>query len=490
MRPKAQERGQALVIIALVVVGLFGFSALAIDGSRVFSDRRNAQNAADTSALSAALAKIRGTGNDYATAAIARASSNGYANDANSTVEVNFCNDPAITTPCQGIPTTTRTPPPPLTPAELALVDPANYIQVKITSIIPATFARVIGRTEFTNIVTAIAYAGPIKPKPLANGAALAAMAPDEPDAIFGNGNVNLTVNNSGIFSNSQVEDLQPPCQEGSMSVTGNGYYDVDTAIQVVGSFCMNNNTSIYPPNAVQDTGQIPYPPVIEVLMPNIVCSGNGSYSDAVVDGVPVRTYTPGNYGSINYTFPGEVHFSPGNYCFNGGVSFLGPDIIANSVNFKFTSGDFTISGNGKFTCNEVLVHIDGGTGLHFNGNGEILCNSVTFIASTGSVDWNGAVTNRLFAPTGGPYEGLLIYLPHTNHSPLQINGNADNQLTGSIIAVGSEITVGGNNWTTGLNSQIIGFTIDIEGNSTTVINYNPDDQFVPPDPSSVTLTK
>jgi Flp pilus assembly protein TadG len=192
MRPKAQERGQALVIIALAVVGLFGFSALAIDGSRVFSDRRNAQNAADTSALSAALAKIRaaaGNVNAAATnAAIARAASNGYANDANSTVEVNFCNDPAITTPCQGIPTITRTTPPPLTPAELALVDPANYIQVKITSIIPATFARVIGRTEFTNIVTAIAYAGPIKPKPLANGAALAAMAPDEPDAIFGNG--------------------------------------------------------------------------------------------------------------------------------------------------------------------------------------------------------------------------------------------------------------------------------------------------------------
>ena len=59
MKPRLQERGQALVIIALAVVGLFGFSALAIDGSRVFSDRRNAQNAADTAALSAALAKIR-----------------------------------------------------------------------------------------------------------------------------------------------------------------------------------------------------------------------------------------------------------------------------------------------------------------------------------------------------------------------------------------------------------------------------------------------
>jgi Flp pilus assembly protein TadG len=481
-------------MIALAVVGLFGFSALAIDGSRVFSDRRNAQNAADTSALSAALAKIRATAGNVNTAvtdaAIARASSNGYDNDANSAVEVHFCNDPAITTPCQGIPTTTRATPPPLTLAELAVVDPANYIQVKITSTIPATFARVIGRRDFTNIVTAIAYAGPVKPKPLANGAALAAMAPHEPDAIFGNGNIDLTVLGSGIFSNSDVMDTQPPCQEGSMSVTGNGNYQVETSILVVGSFCINQNSSVTPPNAVTTTGQIPYPPPFDVQMPNIVCSGNGSYSEAIVDGDTIRTYYPGNYGTINYTWTGEVHFSPGNYCFNGGVSFLGPDIIANSANFKIAGGDFRISGNGTFTCNDVLVHIDGGSGMRFNGNGEIACNSITFIASTGTIQWNGAVTNRLFAPTGGEYQGLLIYMPHTNNNDLSINGNADNRLTGSIIAMGSNISIGGNSWTTGLNSQIIGYTIDIQGGTEMVIDYDPEDQFLPLDPNSVTLTK
>src|SRR6185503_13740171 len=104
MKPRSHERGQALVIIALAVVGLFGFSALAIDGSRVFSDRRNAQNAADTSALSAALAKIRKE--PFVPAAEDRAQSNGYVTDADSKVEVNLCNDTLITTPCQGIPTT------------------------------------------------------------------------------------------------------------------------------------------------------------------------------------------------------------------------------------------------------------------------------------------------------------------------------------------------------------------------------------------------
>ena len=62
MKPRLQERGQALILIALAAVGLFGFSALAIDGSRVFSDRRHAQNAADTAALAAALARVQSSG--------------------------------------------------------------------------------------------------------------------------------------------------------------------------------------------------------------------------------------------------------------------------------------------------------------------------------------------------------------------------------------------------------------------------------------------
>ncbi len=47
LMPSTQS-GQALVMIALAAIGLFGFAALAIDGSAIFSDRRHAQNAADT----------------------------------------------------------------------------------------------------------------------------------------------------------------------------------------------------------------------------------------------------------------------------------------------------------------------------------------------------------------------------------------------------------------------------------------------------------
>lgn len=54
------ESGQTLVIIAFAAIGLFAFAALVIDGNMVFSDRRHAQNAADTAPLDAALSKTRG----------------------------------------------------------------------------------------------------------------------------------------------------------------------------------------------------------------------------------------------------------------------------------------------------------------------------------------------------------------------------------------------------------------------------------------------
>jgi len=47
----SSERGQVLVLLVLALVGLLGFTALAIDGGMVYSDRRTAQNAADASAL-------------------------------------------------------------------------------------------------------------------------------------------------------------------------------------------------------------------------------------------------------------------------------------------------------------------------------------------------------------------------------------------------------------------------------------------------------
>lgn len=56
----SREKGQSLVLIVLLVVALFGFAALAVDGGMLYSNRRASQNAADAAALSAAYTLCEG----------------------------------------------------------------------------------------------------------------------------------------------------------------------------------------------------------------------------------------------------------------------------------------------------------------------------------------------------------------------------------------------------------------------------------------------
>ncbi|RLD07302.1 MAG: hypothetical protein DRI65_04925, partial [Chloroflexota bacterium] len=55
-RSHVGEEGQIIVFLSLVLVGLLGIGALALDGGMLFSDRRDAQNAADSAALAGASA--------------------------------------------------------------------------------------------------------------------------------------------------------------------------------------------------------------------------------------------------------------------------------------------------------------------------------------------------------------------------------------------------------------------------------------------------
>jgi hypothetical protein len=62
-----RERGQVLILVALMVVVLFGFVALAIDVGNIYGGRRRMQNAADAGALAGARELCFGSG-DRATA--------------------------------------------------------------------------------------------------------------------------------------------------------------------------------------------------------------------------------------------------------------------------------------------------------------------------------------------------------------------------------------------------------------------------------------
>src|SRR3990170_1691367 len=82
MKHNKSEKGQALIIITFAIIGLIGLTGLTVDGGMAYSDRRPAQNAADSAALAAALAHVRET--DLTTAAQSIATTNGYDNNGTS----------------------------------------------------------------------------------------------------------------------------------------------------------------------------------------------------------------------------------------------------------------------------------------------------------------------------------------------------------------------------------------------------------------------
>src|SRR5688500_6558855 len=94
------ERGQVLVFIALAAVGLFAITALAIDGSAKFSDRRHAQNAADTAAMTAARELARGNTVNWDSIARNIADQNGYdGNLVSNQVWVYTCSNIPVSSP-------------------------------------------------------------------------------------------------------------------------------------------------------------------------------------------------------------------------------------------------------------------------------------------------------------------------------------------------------------------------------------------------------
>jgi Flp pilus assembly protein TadG len=73
LRPRrGDERGQAIVLFAFVLLGIVAMAGLLIDGGLAWSNRRQAQAAADTAALAAAKAIVDGESADFAARLIAQ----------------------------------------------------------------------------------------------------------------------------------------------------------------------------------------------------------------------------------------------------------------------------------------------------------------------------------------------------------------------------------------------------------------------------------
>jgi len=302
------ERGQALIIIALAIIGLAAMAGLVIDGGKAFADRRQAQNAADSAALDAAYMRING-GTDLVSAALESASRNGYDNNGiTNTVQVHS--------------------PPASGPHENDL----EYIQVIIVSHVKTYISSIVGRDEIINTVTATARTKTPEVTKLLNGAAVVSLAPNSDcnndKSFWVHGEATLSIRGGGIWINSG-NDTCALIEQGSGSLRLQEGYNID----IVGGASIQKAHLLTPAVTV---GAVPinYPPPF--MMPKIGCA---QLAEVSPDGT---TMSAGAWSDI-FPPPGVTYLQSGIYCLDNGINITN-DIEGHNVVFKVVDGEVRFS--------------------------------------------------------------------------------------------------------------------------------------------------
>lgn len=437
------ERGQALILIALAAIGLFAITGLAIDGNAHYADRRHAQNAADTAALSAALVKVNGLTAGQTDSVCSTDS--GWTNSAFCLDIINAAWDRAEENGYDGlIPDSVDVYSPPISGP---YAGDSSYVQVIITSHIDTYFARIIGINQTVNAVQAVALTR--KGGPLGNGAMIISYDPDPNCSsgggsgggsvdVSGNGTVNLS--GGGIFLNSDESCgfAIPNCAKLNISPPA-GINSAATVDNIDQDGC----TTAAPEYINQDPVIVPD----EVDMPDepIECTQLATaYNDP--PGSNIWHITPGYYAdfpqaNINGDIVGikkDIVMDPGIYC-------VGKDIKWSGQTFTSLDGS---SG--------VTLYLKPGVDFNLNINSPI----------------------KLYASnSGSDYDGYIIIQAgtHTSIGSCTINGGSYLDIEGTIYAPYCNITVnGGSEPTAEINAQLVGWDLKLNGNNIINFNYDP----------------
>ncbi len=312
-RNKHFESGQAILLIVFSIIGVIGFVALAVDGGRTLLERRAVQNAVDSAALGAALARVRDPQGEWAEKGYAIARQNGYEGDGKN-------NGVVIYSP----------------PISGKYAGDIEYIQVIIFSRVPMYFGGVIGIRSSTVVAEAISRTKTPELKEMLNGDAIVSLRPtsecgDNPhDAAFWiHGESTFNVTGGGIFVNSN----NPDC---ALQQNGNGsirLQDEDAQIKIVGGADIQKPQLLTPFPPITGASPISYPPPF--FMPKIGCQQNAQVSP---DGLSI---SPGNWEFETFPPEGVTNLEPGVYC--------------------LSNADFKPRPNSELKGDDVVFLIEGG---------------------------------------------------------------------------------------------------------------------------------
>ena len=387
---RAYERGQALPIIAICFVVIFGFVALAVDVGANQYRQRMQQTAADAAAIAGASeAQYSSLSSDITAAAQADATSNGFTTDANDTVTVNW---PPASGNYSGV---------------------TSAVQVVITSTRPNVFGGIIGQSSTSVVTTATAIL-------TSNGTAPCVYQLD-PHGSF-------TENSGTLFA--------PTC---GIIANGNSVYNNGTitaaSIGYAGLITENGTTFVdaSPEPSIPATDPCAQISGCAYLTDNPPATTPCDHTNLSYNGQQSVILQPGVYcGGLTLNGGVNATFSRGLYVFTGNVTSNGGNVLTGTnVTFDFTSGSITLNGSETATLSAPT------TGNYSN----VLfyqpkANTSTPTLNAGNV---GSLVGALYFPGGtvtgnasGDYWTLLIAASITLNSANLIGPNGKG-MTGGV---------------------------------------------------------
>ncbi|MBV6397104.1 MAG: hypothetical protein HFACDABA_02709 [Anaerolineales bacterium] len=413
IRYRASERGQAIVLIVVALIGLIAITGLVVDGGMAYADRRQAQNAADSAALAAARARIRGQNAE--SAALRSAAENGYNNDGDSNTVT--LHNPPVSGPYRGN---------------------REYIQVVIASHVKTFFAPVVNIRQTTNTVETVARAKPSEIGEIMNGYSVISLAPTSDcnlkKSFWLHGQATLRLEGGGLFINSR-DSRCAFFQQGSGSlvimdkspldiVGGASIQKLDLIKRLTFAAYANRGRPGWDRGQpfIPSTGAAPvaYPPPFVLPKP-----GCGTRMATISENG--HSMSSGNWEE-DFPPDGVTDLQSGIYCING---------------------DVDIKGRTTLRGENVVLYVEHGS-VHMSAGADI----------------------QLSAPNSGPFEGLLLFLPLRNAKTVVLNGGAQSQIRGTILAPSSLIRITGMDSSYGFHSQIIGYRVEVDGDSIIIVKY------------------
>ena len=445
------NRGQVLIIFVFAIIGLVGITGLAVDGVNILSDRRQAQNAADASALTAALVRndaIKADSSharcdDFYTAptpaliptcassiinrALDRALENGYG------TKVNVYNPPIDGTYAN---------------CGSYLFNCHDYIEVSIETDVNTYFARVLGIPQMHNKVIAVAESYYVAEGSLFGGNSMVQLKPHSTDCsgsnsgVYFGGSGTITLDGGGVWVNSDNNTCAFKITNTCPTV--NLWNGAD--IEGIGK----QFPGCTAPIMKHASPQLPYPPrkiFSDALLPPAECGWTTPIRPSFTDGDGFTHYYPGHYAQL----PPDKNtvLEHGVFCVDSLVKTTSPTTLKHG--FTPSAGLTDIGG--------VFIYIKPGGNFSYNG---------------GTVD--------LDAPTSGPYKGHLMYVDANygdyfagNPAPnCNINGSAAMNFTGVIYAPFCDVSINGGSTPFSISAQLVGFTISLTGDANLTFTYDP----------------